>query len=137
MSLLDGKQPTLLGEKQMRDIGNFERGLEVERTEAESTLPAEENQIKSQNAQTKSETAKSCSNEKVKENANFYCLKEYLTYLRLLASHRRKGPGSVVDEALSRYFSSPEIVSELKQAFKEEQQQRDKDRLTFESRFKK
>lgn len=71
-----------------------------------------------------------------REKTNFFCRVEHVAYLRLLASYRRTGPGAVLDDALYRYFSDAEIVSELKKAFEDEQKKREQERLSLESRFK-
>lgn len=84
----------------------------------------------------KGSKTKEASGKPDREKTNFFCRVEHVSYLRLLASYRKSGPGAVLDDALSRYFSDADIVSELKQAFEEEQLRRDKDRLDFESRFK-
>lgn len=71
-----------------------------------------------------------------REKANFFCLSQHLRYIKILSSYRRKGPGSVIDDALSRYFGDPQIVRELRLAIEEEQNVRENDIVILESRIK-
>lgn len=66
---------------------------------------------------------------------NLYLEETHCSYIDILAGYRGCGPGAVIDDALSRFFSCQDVISELKEAFEAEQRKRDNDRIAFDLRF--
>lgn len=71
----------------------------------------------------------------VRVKKNLFCREDHVRYIDILAAHRKKNPGSIVDAALERYFSDPHILEELRLAFQEEQQKRNLDKMALDSRM--